>query len=99
MTGLFIVTGLQISIRLIQIVSRDLLFVCSQNNIWQRKIRAANYRWTQMGMGSKQAVSLEERLRLGKMRYFHLAALAGLVRIPEELSPPWEMNLQTHTLH
>lgn len=81
-------TGLQISIRSIQIVSRDLLFVCSQNNIWQQKTLAANYRWTQMGTGLKQPGSLKEWLRLGKMKYFHTAVFAGLVQLSEEPNPP-----------
>lgn len=82
-TGLFIAVGLQISIRSIQIVSRDLLFVCSQNNIWQQKTFAANYRWTQTGMCLKQAGSLKERLHLMKMSistWLHLLDLYNCLK-------------------
>lgn len=49
---------------------------------------AANYRWTQTGMGLKQAGSLKEWLRLGKKKYFHTAVFAGLVQLSEEPNPP-----------
>lgn len=79
--------SLQISIRSIQIVSRDLLFVCNQK-VLGNKILAANCRWTQTGMGSKQAGSLKEGLHLGEMKDFHMLLFAGLVQLSEKPNPP-----------
>jgi len=39
-------------------------------------------------MGLKQAGSLKEWLRLGKMKYFYMAVFDGLVQLSEEPNPP-----------
>lgn len=61
--------------------------MCSQNVLGNERL-AANCRWTQTGMGSKQAGSLKEGLYLEEMKYFHTALFAGLVQLSEEPNPP-----------